>query len=957
MARKLPPIQLSKLIGGVHSQEAEARGDVKLSPDRCLSALNVEEKDGYLKRRPAFHSIAHGPQFNFPAGQVVVYYGATTSYDRTISLAGSSITSGYYIYIGCDNQFDGIHIPELSITTTGFSSHGYIKVEWAFDSSNWEECEGVVDFTRGRCVNGSDVWIHTLTQPGTIAWHSLHNNPEEYTGGLSWGTTTPSGLPASKYWVRLSIVDGAGTAQAFGSSDTLTISQPGIHCFELEPVNSILPARYRNGRSVLFFGGDRSEIRGLEKGANLSAWTQTNQSPRIAFKVAPDVGEGAALWNDYDQPSEWLYGDASVAIAPPTKRIWPGNFNSTGVLTTSTWISNGYSTATSNRLIKTNQTYNWYNESVSAAEANPSTEFRGGCLRYHIQPSSVTSNDATTNRLTVSFSAADLNVSANELEHCFIRVAEVAGAETLGDESQIVSNTTTQIVAYPTLSGLPTTGTVFNIYAPHCKVQYAESVVSDFNYYNTKQYIQFNPGALTTWPFNWAQQADGWYHFYVGKELQWEHNRGLFWNSVYDPVSAKHILTNGRGPLLEWDGRFFRELQALTDPDSVKVQQYTTTLGAFDDVAEANQATDRFVKGALHATPPKGKYLASFGQKLVVADDKNVYWSVAYDTDVWPRKFEQEIRDPMGNNITGMEVVGDRIVVFTPTAIFSSPYGDQAGMLNFQLESTGIGFTSGRAVAKIYINGAPALIGPTADGVRIYSPGSANPIPVIDDWSQVLPGGVNQGLLFKCVGAASKFELRYYIAVPRAGFTTLDTILVFDLVTKAWWVWRFPGPGISCISRDYDEAGNERMLFGGSDGMVSVLREQEYDFGRVHTNSSVPWQATSPVIDFRGTTTAPVALLLRGEEANTAMNVTTYINSRVSADDTAAVDFDDGSVQYSAAVDGTSSYSDEGDLVTKVNLSTGTRCTSFQYKLHGTGRFVYKGGELMATPKGQRGKQ
>ena len=950
MARKLPPIQLSKLIGGVHSQEAEARGDVKLSPDRCLSALNVEEKDGYLKRRPAFKNIAHGPQFRFPAGQVAVVAGdGGLSYDRTFTFSAGTFTSGSYIYIGCDNQFDGVEFPDLEISEAGFTSHGYVKVELQDSLYGWLELGGVVDFTRARKVNGDNVWIHTLAKSGTIAW-----SPPNYT----WQQTTISSV--TKYWVRLSVVNGSGTAINYGSPNPLVCYQPGVFCFQLEPVSSILPARYRNGRSVLFLGGDRAEVRGTEKGAALSAWTQTNKSPKLAFKVVPDVGEGAALWNAHVQPSKWRYGAASSAVTP-TRRVWTTDFTLTGSSLTTTWLSDGAGgTDPSDKLIKSNQTYEWYNGTVAPTEANPTKEFRGGCIRYHIIPTVVTSNDTTTNRLTMTFSSSDLNAAANELEHCFLRVAGSGGGASTGEEIQILSNTTTQIVAYPALTGLPTTSTEFNIYSPHCKVEYSESDVSDYVYYNTKHYLQFNPGSSDTWPFNFAQQNDGWYHFYIGKELQWEHNRGLFWNSVYDPISAKHILTNGRGPLLEWDGKFFRELAANTDPESVAVQQYTTTLGAFDDVAEANQATEKFVKGALHATPPTGKYLASFGQKIVSADDRFVRWSVAYDTNIWPRRFEQEIRDPFGNSITGMEVLGDRIVVFTPTSIFSSPYADQAGMLNFQIESTGIGFSSGRAVSKIYINGAPALIGPTADGVRIYSPGSANPIPVIDSWSQVLPGGVNQGLLSKCVGAASKFQLRYYIAVPRAGLTTLDTILVFDLVTKAWWVWRYPSEGISSISRDYDETGNERMLFGGRDGMVSIMAEQLYDQGSTISGAdlvSINWQATSPIIDFRGTTTAPVAVMLRGEEGVTPFNFTTYINSRVSEDDTASVTLNDGSAQYSTGTYGTSTYADGGDIFTKINLSTGTRCTSFQFKLSGGGFFKFKGAELLATQKGQRGKQ
>jgi hypothetical protein len=950
MARKLPPIQLSKLIGGVHSQEAEARGEVKLSPDRCLSALNVIEEDGYLVRRPAFKPIVHGPHYTFPAGQVVVSdsLSNTVNYHRTFSIAGGSIVAGTYLYIGCDSQFNGIEFPDMQVTTTGFTSHGYLKVEFQDTLHGWTEIQDLVDLTRGRCVNGTDIWVHTLTQKGTVAW-ALPS--------ITWDQTTVESV--SKYWVRLSIVDGSGTAINFGSAATWVVFQPGVLCFKLEPVNSILPARYRNGRSALFIGGDRTANSGLEAGANISAWTQTGTTPKVGFKVISGLGEGAALW--YGHPTAIFIRRGAAAAG--TRRVWPTDFTNTAAPTNPEWegwLTDGSGgTSPVNRLIKINRAYNWLSAQSAAPSSpeSPNCEYRGGLIRYGISPTSVTSNSSTTKRCTMVFSSSDLNADTDELAHCFLRIRTVGGtAISIQEEVQIISNTSTTIITYPEFSATPNTSCTFHIYTPHNKVQYAESSVSDFIWYNFPHYLQFNP-AGAVWPFNFEQQNDGWYHFYVGKEMRWEYPRGEFWSAVYDPVSAKHILTNGRGPLLEWDGKYFRELAANTDPNTVAVQQYTTTLGAFDDVVEANQATDRFVIGALHKVPPVGKYMASFGSKLVVARDRVVQWSVAYDTNIWPRRFEQEIRDPYSNNITGLEVLGDRIVAFTPTSVFSSPYADDRGMLNFQIESTGIGFTSGRAVSKIYINGSPALIGPTADGVRIYAPGSANLVPVIDDWQQVLPEGVNLGLLSKCIGASSKADLRYYLAVPRAGQTRLDTILVFDLSVKSWWVWRYPGYGVTSIVRDSDENGNEQILFGGIDGMVSVLTDSVYDYGTGLTPVTVPWHATSPVVAFRGSTVAPTAMLITGEEASTDMTVTTYLNSRLVADDTSTVALDEGSAEYGTGTYGTSTYAEGGVLVAKVNMPTGTRCNSFQFKLSGLGRFKYKGGELLVTDKGQRSKQ
>jgi hypothetical protein len=949
MARKLPPIALSNMSGGINTSETDLLpGGVKLTESRALDALNVEEKFGYLKRRPAFKAICHGPQHIFPAGMATVYYSGAFNHDRTISLAGASITAGVYIYVGCDEAFDGISIPELSITTTGFTAHRSVKVEWARTSSAWEEFRGVVDFTKGRCVNGSNVWIHTLTQPGTIAWCRNFNSPDISPTTVSWTATTAVGS-TSKFWVRLSIVDAGGTAAAFGSSATLSVPQPGVHCFQLEAVNALLPAKLKSGKSAIFIGGDRQSARGRELGALLSTWTQNNKSPQLGFKIE-DWGGG--VWDSHSFPSEFKYYTGVTTLG--AKRVWPTDFsNSTA---TADWLyaePDTTSLTKTSRLVKSDQTYAWGPAQKDAAAADAFAQFRGGCIHYRIGPSVVTGNDSTTKRCTMTFTDS----LPKDLEHCFIRVAESGAGPAVGEESQIISHDSGVLVCYPQFSALPTTATKFNIYSPHAKVRYGDnSTVCDFVSYNFPHYIQFNPEGLTTWPFNWAQLSAGWYHFYVGRELNWCVNSGAFWSCAYDPLSQKHILTNGRSGLLTWDGRFFEKLTALTSTDSAAVQIYLQTAGAFEDATESNVETGKLASGQLRPFPPNGQFVAAFNSKIVVAEGRTIYWSVAYDNTIWPRIFEQELRDPLGGDITGLEVMGDRIVAFTPTAVFSSPPQDAAGRLNFQIDTIGMGFSSGRAVCKLFASGVPALIGPNTDGVRLYAAGAQDLTTVLDDWDTVMPEGVNISMLHKAVAAVSRFDNRYYLAVPSAGRTHLDTVLVWDMSTKAWWRWRFPCEGVSSISRDYDETGKERIIFGGTNGIVYMLAEKDNDDCGEYSTAEVSWFALSPRTEFKGSTVAPVAMMLNGEESASTITASIFLNGRITAEDSSTLTFEDGSTLYGTGTYGSSSYASEGESVLRMNLPTGTRCTALQYKLSGTGRFLFRGAALLVTAKGQRSR-
>lgn len=960
MARKLPVIKLSSLSAGIHSTESVPNGQTKLSDDRCVRALNVEEDRGYLKRRPAFKSIAHGPQFVFPTGQTVVHYTThagtpTDSYIRTFAVYGSDLANANtYVYVGCDNQFDGIYIPKISLSAATVSANRSIKVEFSVDATTWDEFYNPIDFTVGRNTNSGDVYYHTLTQAGTISWHRLITDNEfNLAGARTWTSCAPTGLTDTKYWVRLSLVDrgeSPAVTDSLGGA-YITCSLPGVLPFQLDAVNSIIPARSKNGKSTIFFCGDRQNLRGKELGAAVSAWTQLDKSPKLGFKVE-DEGAGVYDLPENAAPANWYGTNTSTG-----NRAW----NTTGWTAadaTGSWTiaSPSGSLGHVGRFTKSDNSYNWLSAGSASADT-PYCQFRGAQIYSNISPSAVCTNDTTQSRTTIPVSLT--NLSANALEHCFIRVVDPGSSGiTIGEERIIISNTASSLICHPNFSATPSSDTTFHIYKPHSKARFSKDAsewVIAYNYYDS--FInESGVGDISDLSHSTLTEGE-WTHFYLGRELQWVTPRNSFWTSCYDTITQTHLLTNGKSGILSYDGVNFREVVTMNDPTNPRVQQFLLTAGAFDNFQEQVDVTSRLESTALRNKVPSGQFLVTFNGRLVIADQKTVYWSLpGISNDIWPNSYEQQIREPFNNEITGMVSLGDRLIVFTPTSIHSSPPADDQGFFNFQLESSGIGFLSHRAVGMFYFDGSPALIGPTADGIRIYSPGSASPTPIIDNWSQIYPAGINTGLLRNSVGCLSKLQNRYYIAVPRAGFTTCDTILVFDFATKAWYVWKFPYGGVSSISRNYDEAGNEQILFGALDGTVSVLCEKEYDDG--DNSNGVNWYAISPPIEFNGSTVAPTAIIGRFDDIdpNNTVTLSTYINGRIDTDDTSNITITDSAAIYGTGTYGTSTYASDGDVSTKVNLPTGTRCERFQFGLSGTKRFRFKGAELLATTKGQRSK-
>jgi hypothetical protein len=292
--------------------------------------------------------------------------------------------------------------------------------------------------------------------------------------------------------------------------------------------------------------------------------------------------------------------------------------------------------------------------------------------------------------------------------------------------------------------------------------------------------------------------------------------------------------------------------------------------------------------------------------------------------------------------------------------LFASPPPDEQGNLLFRPVSQGIGFTSHHAVCRIPLTGNSGLVGPSADGIRAFT--GASTIELLDRWDRILPKGVNPRRLSQATAAASLSDTLYFLAVPSSGSDVNDRLIVYDWSKQRWWVWSCPFGGISYISKDILESGQETILFGHNDGTVSTLGGKQRD-GFAEITASM---RTYPISPDNNRTVAFTGLMLQTKELGDTPTVTirTHINRGRIPVQSGELTLQASGVNSEMPFQLSGSDSDPVDIAgtlardayvkKRVHIPSGTSGTAFDYAIESSARFRLRSASLIAIPKGQR---
>lgn len=224
------------------------------------------------------------------------------------------------------------------------------------------------------------------------------------------------------------------------------------------------------------------------------------------------------------------------------------------------------------------------------------------------------------------------------------------------------------------------------------------------------------------------------------------------------------------------------------------------------------------------ATMPAGvtavKFVAEFNNYLLYANCvvsgvrkyTRIYWSAFNDDTSFSSLDFAEIANDDGQEITGVRVLSDRLVVYKTRSIYNMFFtGDRDAPFTIQKSVSEVGCVSHWTIQDA--NGGHLFL--SQDGVYFYD--GTESFRVSDDITPTLEA-LNQQNYEECTACVFRQRDQYILSLPGAASSTNNTVLVFNYKLIAW--IPFDGMNISSICQYYVNDGEERVYFGDYSGFV-----------------------------------------------------------------------------------------------------------------------------------------
>jgi len=330
-------------------------------------------------------------------------------------------------------------------------------------------------------------------------------------------------------------------------------------------------------------------------------------------------------------------------------------------------------------------------------------------------------------------------------------------------------------------------------------------------------------------------------------------------------------VTNGAGT--EWDGLHWFEFddsgtatQKLIGVGNSKIVKMDALDGVFDDITGGLTVSDgnhwsfatflNTVYAANGVNPPwqwdgsgnaslstlpinvtVPKFVALFNNILFYAhvklsgtlNNSRLYFSNLKDTSVFDASDFIDVAKDDGQEITGIQVLSDRLVVFKTRSIYNIFFTGDSN-ISFILPGGGKSNSPVGCVAPFSIqevnNGIVFL---SHDGFYIYD--GNNSFKISDKITTTILG-FNTTRLEQARSLTQKDKNRYMCSLPNSASTENDRVLVWDYFNNAWSV--YVGIDAAAMVTVYVSGNEERVYFGDYEGFAYRM-----DFGPNDNPSAV----------------------------------------------------------------------------------------------------------------------
>jgi hypothetical protein len=257
----------------------------------------------------------------------------------------------------------------------------------------------------------------------------------------------------------------------------------------------------------------------------------------------------------------------------------------------------------------------------------------------------------------------------------------------------------------------------------------------------------------------------------------------------FETFLNKLYFTNGEDPPLEWDGAGTSSLATMTVPsgltDAKYVREYNNYLFLGNVV----------VSGTHHKS--------------------RIYWSNIKDTSTWTATDFIDVAKDDGEEITGLKVLNDRLVIFKTRSIYILQFTGDAD-IPFVLPGGGKTNSAVGCLAPFSIQALEnGLVFMSHDGFYLFDGNNSYKI------SERISTTVDSFTKTSLVNARSlvqKDKNRYWCSLTSSGQSENDRVLVWDYFLNSWSI--YVGMAPSAMATFYVNGVEERPYFGDYAGFV-----------------------------------------------------------------------------------------------------------------------------------------
>lgn len=367
----------------------------------------------------------------------------------------------------------------------------------------------------------------------------------------------------------------------------------------------------------------------------------------------------------------------------------------------------------------------------------------------------------------------------------------------------------------------------------------------------------------------------------------------------------------------------------------------------------AGDATIAFSQFAIDVNITKAKYVEAYNNYLFLANvsvgsttyPTRIYWSNLQDPTTWLTTSFIEIAMNDGQQITGMKVLGDNLIIFKTRSIYIVSFtGDPD--VPFILQGGGKSNSDVGCVAPFSIQEVTnGLVFLSFDGLYYFD--GTNSEKMSDRINPTILG-LNLNRISQARSMVQHNKHRYLMAIPSSSATNNDTIITWDWYLNAFSVYTGMSPASMCTT--FTSGFQENIYFGDYSGFYYKMDTGTDDYPlnvrtAINAYYYTNWKPFSNIIDEKAIPHVVVYY-------QTSNSILTFVYSYdfVTQDTySLTTSLSTSTDVYGTAVYGTATYAGTGGSSTRIDLDGRGRVVRFGFKnanlgetfrIDGLGEFV-----------------